>query len=134
MPINADLKFDWSGQDLVVSHENLASLARPHFPFLPSPFHSHIRIPEVQCASRDYRSGKLQSGSISEMCYLEHAFSVLAVLICWRTHQVHWCEPGRDTSECNVSGCGCGWSGLSLYNLISVKYKHCHPPCKLARP
>ena len=30
-------------------------------------------------------SGKLQSASVSEMCYLEHAFPVAAALICWRT-------------------------------------------------
>jgi len=122
VPISADLKSDWSGQDLVVSHKNLASLARPHFLFLPTPFHSHMRIPEIQYASRDYRSGKLVSQCFRNVL-LGACIPCDSCSNLWRTYQVHWCEPNRDASECNVSGCG--WTGLCLYNHTSVKYKHC---------
>ena len=35
-------------------NENLASLARPYFPFLPSPFRSRMRVHGIRSGSRDY--------------------------------------------------------------------------------
>ena len=35
-------------------NENLASLARPYFPLLPSPFRSRMRVHGIRSGSRDY--------------------------------------------------------------------------------
>ena len=44
-------------------NENLASLARPYFPFLPSPFRSRMRVHGIRSGSRDQ---ELMSGEAAK--------------------------------------------------------------------